>query len=50
LLFMGIFLVIVESPVKVCIIFCFFGDDYRVEVSIGYIRDLATRASDLSLS
>lgn len=44
---MGTPLVIVESPAKARTISRFLGDDYRVEASIGHIRDLATRASDL---
>jgi len=44
---MGIPLVIVESPAKARTIARFLGGDYQVEASIGHIRDLIGRASDL---
>ena len=40
-------LVIVESPAKARTISSFLGDDYIVESSIGHIRDLPRRASDV---
>ncbi len=40
-------LVIVESPAKARTIAAFLGDDYVVESSIGHIRDLPRRASDV---
>ena len=40
-------LVIVESPAKARTIGAFLGDDYIVESSIGHIRDLPRRASDI---
>jgi DNA topoisomerase I len=40
-------LVIVESPAKARTISGFLGDDYVVESSIGHIRDLPRRASDV---
>ena len=36
-------LVIVESPAKCTTIKRYLGDDYRVEASLGHVRDLATR-------
>ena len=39
--------VIVESPAKARTIGAFLGDDYIVESSIGHIRDLPRRASDI---
>ena len=36
-------LVIVESPAKCTTIKRYLGDDYRVEASLGHIRDLATK-------
>ena len=36
-------LVIVESPAKCLTIKRYLGDDYRVEASLGHIRDLATK-------
>ena len=44
---MGLPLVIVESPAKARTISRFLGSDYNVEASIGHIRDLIGRASDL---
>ena len=44
---MGTSLVIVESPAKARTISKFLGNDYQVEASIGHIRDLVTRVSDL---
>jgi DNA topoisomerase I len=43
-------LVIVESPAKARTIGAFLGDDYIVESSIGHIRDLPRRASDIPAS
>ena len=40
-------LVIVESPAKARTIAGYLGDDYVVESSIGHIRDLPNRASDV---
>jgi DNA topoisomerase I len=40
-------LVIVESPAKARTIAGYLGDDYAVESSIGHIRDLPDRASDI---
>ena len=40
-------LVIVESPAKARTIAAFLGDQYVVESSIGHIRDLPRRASDI---
>ena len=40
-------LVIVESPAKARTIGAFLGDDFIVESSIGHIRDLPRRASDV---
>jgi DNA topoisomerase-1 len=40
-------LVIVESPAKARTIATFLGDDFVVESSIGHIRDLPKRASDV---
>ena len=37
---MGTPLVIVESPAKARTIARFLGDDYKVEASVGHIRDL----------
>ena len=42
-------LVIVESPAKAKTIAAFLGPDYIVESSIGHIRDLPKRASDVPL-
>ncbi len=42
-------LVIVESPAKAKTIAAFLGPDYIVESSIGHIRDLPRRASDVPL-
>ena len=42
-------LVIVESPAKARTISRFLGDDYRVEASIGHIRDLVTSDKDKPL-
>jgi len=39
-------LVIVESPTKAKTIGKYLGSDYRVEASVGHIRDLATKAGD----
>ena len=36
-------LVIVESPAKCTTIKRYLGDEYRVEASLGHIRDLATK-------
>ncbi len=44
---MGKSLVIVESPAKARTIGGYLGADYAVESSIGHIRDLPNRASDL---
>ena len=44
---MGTPLVIVESPAKARTISRFLGDSYRVEASVGHIRDLAEKKSDL---
>jgi DNA topoisomerase-1 len=44
---MGSRLVIVESPAKAKTIAGYLGDGYVVESSIGHIRDLPTRASDV---
>ena len=44
---MGKRLVIVESPAKARTIAGFLGGDYAVESSIGHIRDLPDRASDV---
>jgi len=44
---MGTPLVIVESPAKARTISRFLGSDYQVEASIGHIRDLVTKVSDL---
>jgi DNA topoisomerase-1 len=44
---MGTPLVIVESPAKARTISRFLGDDYKVEASVGHIRDLAKTAKDL---
>ena len=46
---MGTPLVIVESPAKARTISRFLGDDYRVEASIGHIRDLVTSDKDKPL-
>jgi DNA topoisomerase-1 len=40
-------LVIVESPAKARTIAGYLGDDYAVESSIGHVRDLPDRASDI---
>ena len=40
-------LVIVESPAKAKTIAGYLGDDYVVESSIGHIRDLPNRASEV---
>jgi DNA topoisomerase I len=40
-------LVIVESPAKARTISRFLGDDYRIEASIGHIRDLPSDASEV---
>jgi len=40
-------LVIVESPAKARTIAGYLGDDYAVESSVGHIRDLPERASDV---
>jgi len=45
---MGTPLVIVESPAKARTIARFLGDSYRVEASVGHIRDLSERKSDLT--
>jgi DNA topoisomerase I len=42
-------LVIVESPAKAKTIAAFLGSDYIVESSIGHIRDLPRRASDVPI-
>ncbi len=44
---MGTPLVIVESPAKARTIARFLGDAYRVEASVGHIRDLAEKKGDL---
>jgi DNA topoisomerase I len=44
---MGKSLVIVESPAKARTIAGYLGGDYAVESSIGHIRDLPSRASDV---
>ena len=44
---MGKKLVIVESPAKAKTIAGYLGDEYVVESSIGHIRDLPERASDV---
>jgi DNA topoisomerase I len=44
---MGKSLVIVESPAKARTIAGYLGNDFVVESSIGHIRDLPTRASDI---
>jgi DNA topoisomerase-1 len=44
---MGKKLVIVESPAKAKTINRYLGDDYIVESSIGHIRDIPSRASEL---
>ncbi len=44
---MGMKLVIVESPAKAKTIAGYLGADYTVESSIGHIRDLPNRASDV---
>ncbi len=43
-------LVIVESPAKAKIIAGYLGDDFVVESSIGHIRDLPRKASDIPAS
>ena len=40
-------LVIVESPAKAKKIAGYLGSDYTVLASVGHVRDLASRASDL---
>ena len=40
-------LVIVESPAKARTIAGYLGSDYAVESSVGHIRDLPDRASDV---
>ena len=40
-------LVIVESPAKAKTIQGYLGDGYEVEASVGHIRDLPKRASDI---
>jgi len=44
---MGTSLVIVESPAKARTIAAYLGADYAVESSVGHIRDLPDRASDV---
>ena len=44
---MGKSLVIVESPAKARTIAGYLGGEYAVESSIGHIRDLPNRASDV---
>ena len=44
---MGKSLVIVESPAKARTIAGYLGTDYTVESSIGHVRDLPDRASEV---
>ena len=44
----GPVLVIVESPTKASTIRKYLGDGYEVEASVGHVRDLVTRKSDLT--
>jgi DNA topoisomerase-1 len=44
---MGTSLVIVESPAKARTIAGFLGQEYKVESSVGHVRDLPDRASDV---
>ena len=44
----GPVLVIVESPTKANTIRKYLGDGYEVEASVGHVRDLVTRKSDLT--
>ena len=44
----GIALVIVESPTKANTIRKYLGDDYIVEASVGHVRDLVTKKTDIA--